>query len=600
MDPAETLLSALGEIPVRGGQDVSSKMDAPSKVEARPLSKRLQQWNGAIESEFVANIPSFSFVSEPNEDSLAKLAVAVETLHGHLVHTVLSNPPLFSGNKELSSGSESGIKDESDVARGGIVLLNDVEADATTSRAAEAVAECGAARTLEDVEDDNEKLILTSDLLRACKNILRWTNQRRALAMRVRGQSGPAEAEECVANDETKRLRQPGTLRLYLVLLEGCSSHFQKGSTVLTHRDSVAQTASLALFHATFGAGEPVADVARSVLVGSKVNFIPSLARLVNLPHPLPLLISLMRHVHSLVGSEPVLAKRLDSAVAEGSSDCKDKDLASVLVATLAWTLRSDPPFPGTDPGDRRSDLAVEVMRIMFVLQLRHASNNDEVKNDNDMMTQIGILICDILQLPNADFRIYDIKLAAVNLLMDCPAEYGQFLMSNNGIPPLLAVLTLQLTTVVVERTGSGAADAAAIVPILIALTRLSAANDDVKKVIKEGIFPPEAEKGFQSKAREEKEKLRGGDRGSVGGLGAKNMSPLDAPRGTVRWKLLRLMTWTESNVKRCASEFIWTLCNGDATEFVLRTGFGNAVHILGIKGLVTIPKESTVDIPMS
>ena len=46
-----------------------------------------------------------------------------------------------------------------------------------------------------------------------------------------------------------------------------------------------------------------------------------------------------------------------------------------------------------------------------------------------------------------------------------------------------------------------------------------------------------------------------GNGRGGRGGVGARNMSPLDAPRGTVRWKLIRLMTWTESNVKRCACE---------------------------------------------
>lgn len=66
---------------------------------------------------------------------------------------------------------------------------------------------------------------------------------------------------------------------------------------------------------------------------------------------------------------------------------------------------------------------------------------------------------------------------------------------------------------------------------------------------------------------------------------------PLDAPWGSLRWKLIKLMTSNDSNLKRCASELLWTIC-GSSDKFVRRTGYGNAVHMLGIKGLVQLPKS--------
>ena len=68
------------------------------------------------------------------------------------------------------------------------------------------------------------------------------------------------------------------------------------------------------------------------------------------------------------------------------------------------------------------------------------------------------------------------------------------------------------------------------------------------------------------------------------GKVNAKNMAPLDARKGSLRWKLIRLMTWTESNMKRSGSELLWTLCDDDLTQFY-------AVHFLGMKGCVALPK---------
>ena len=62
---------------------------------------------------------------------------------------------------------------------------------------------------------------------------------------------------------------------------------------------------------------------------------------------------------------------------------------------------------------------------------------------------------------------------------------------------------------------------------------------------------------------------------------------PVDAPVGTMRAMLCALMTDLEPTVKRCASELLWVLCDEQADEFTMRTGFGNAVHMLQLRGIV-------------
>ena len=159
------------------------------------------------------------------------------------------------------------------------------------------------------------------------------------------------------------------------------------------------------------------------------------------------------------------------------------------------------------------------------------------------------------------------------------------YLVDNGGIKPLVDIMAYQTSMVVVERTGSSSGDAAAVVPILLVLLKLVQSDANALQVVKDEVFPPDAEKTFLQKSKAEISKGE-----TEGKVNAKNMAPFDSPRGTLRWKLIRLMTWTESNVKRSACELLFALSNADPTQFVLRTGFGNAIHFLGIKGCVNLP----------
>lgn len=124
---------------------------------------------------------------------------------------------------------------------------------------------------------------------------------------------------------------------------------------------------------------------------------------------------------------------------------------------------------------------------------------------------------------------------------------------------------TLDATQQIADRDRAGK-----LTPLLIALNQFSSRAETVKRQIKSLIFPNDWSLPDNS-----------------GPLGSqRNIDPRDAPVGTLREKLLRLMTSLDTHVKRCAAELVFTLCDENPDEFVGRCGFGNAVQLLQIKGL--------------
>jgi hypothetical protein len=124
----------------------------------------------------------------------------------------------------------------------------------------------------------------------------------------------------------------------------------------------------------------------------------------------------------------------------------------------------------------------------------------------------------------------------------------------------------------------------AALVPILVALGKCTNVNSRVQQKIKVYIFPLEAEERFLEKVLEA---------GSSSNDSKKNMSPLDAPKGTLRQKLATLLTWPDGHMKLCIGELLWTLCSSNPTEYAHRVGFRNALPILSVKGYAQMPAQS-------
>jgi hypothetical protein len=148
--------------------------------------------------------------------------------------------------------------------------------------------------------------------------------------------------------------------------------------------------------------------------------------------------------------------------------------------------------------------------------------------------------------------------------------------LEKQSLHYLLQILTLQVNDVVDNTRVDGSATAA-LVPILAVLNEYALRNLEVKNQIKKYVFLPDAEEQFQKKIQELQ-------------TSKSNMGPLDAPNDTLRGKLVILLSWAESHIKRFAAELLWTLCNSDATQYVHRVGMGNALPLLNAKGLASIP----------
>ena len=136
------------------------------------------------------------------------------------------------------------------------------------------------------------------------------------------------------------------------------------------------------------------------------------------------------------------------------------------------------------------------------------------------------------------------------------------------------------------------------LTPILILLTHSSTSSIEFREALKVFIFPdkyyPELHEDNDAKA-------------TSSSMGPKMAGIVDiiiilslllslllllllsllAPPDSLRGQLIELMTCLDPSIKRYASELLYVLCNEDKSEFVNRTGFGNAIHILQLKGIL-------------
>jgi hypothetical protein len=406
-------------------------------------------------------------------------------------------------------------------------------------------------------EGDSEMKNL-AELLRACKNLLRWYLQ---IFCKAKGPVLPLPL---------RRLQNHEMIELYLLIVQRTS-----GEAKNDERQQVARHACLSLFYSTYSPSGNDEQIHRSQQHLVDIGFVDILMQLLLQNNTTEVLVSLVRLLHNLVTSlagmvELVKGTRIQCTESDAPwapAAGEEVDLSSVLINVLMRALQATPAFPG-EANDRRTDLVVEILRILYVLR---AGQNMESEST------IAKLIAYFLKLPNSEERAYRCKLTAISLLMDAPDEYSEVMLEKKMVSPLLAVLDIQVTHVI-ELTQLGSVAAAAVVPVMSVVNKFCIRSEAFRRKAKLFIFPQEAEERFLNLVAEAATQQ------------AKNMHPLDAPKGTLRWKLVKLMSWTEGHVKRTAGELLWTLCDQKEQEFVQRIGLGNALPILCTKGLVELP----------
>lgn len=147
------------------------------------------------------------------------------------------------------------------------------------------------------------------------------------------------------------------------------------------------------------------------------------------------------------------------------------------------------------------------------------------------------------------------------------------------------------------------------LLPCLVVLYKFCQVNPTFLQATTEAVFPSETEIHFRrliaerEQHQEQQEHHHHQQPPSPTGQGKSttnnktttttNWSPLDAPHGTLRHDLIKLLTWPHSSTKRFAGELLWILCKQNPQEFVYRVGMGNALPLLSQKGLASLPANA-------
>jgi hypothetical protein len=405
--------------------------------------------------------------------------------------------------------------------------------------------------------------------IRASKNLLRWYIQI-YLEMKVR-------RLPCLV----RCLQSPAMVALLVSILETEESNSENG------QQDRARNISLYLFYATYSpfSGDADSEKALKHLIFD-LKFTEIALRILTRPCTPALALSLVRNLHTAL----VSLQGANKVIAGTEINCEGSYKADVVgwlpkesccmtftlmcISLMRWSLDSKPSFPG-DKDDKRINLIMEALGALYALRI------DPILSLNNGDPKLLQLVLDILSLPDnmEDKRFVQCKVSVISLLMDSDRSIGEKFLKNDAFASLLKVLETQVNSVI-EKTKVDDSAAASLVPILVVLNKFAASNAEVRKSAKLYVFPVEAESGFEEKARMQHNAT------------SKNMSPLDAPKGTFRHNLISLMTWPQGHIKRCTGELLWTLCSSDATEFVYRVGIGNGMPILGVKGIVQIPQQ--------
>lgn len=351
---------------------------------------------------------------------------------------------------------------------------------------------------------------------------------------------------------------------------------------------NVAQCSSQIIFFATLAFDALSADVSRQVLhtILSKHDLMNILLKHFIQSEDLLLLLSLVRNIHNAAATfvgqvETFKSLRLpqDEKIATAKwvdeSDNTIDGLESALAGACVWcvTGSSFPPFPG-QAGDLRAEVVVTILRCLYALHV------DATLDQDSLMGRLTRLL---LELKSDDPQVYQCQLQFVQLFSGCSANFVTAIMEKGLHERMFAMLQKQVDEAVSGTTAAVADANASLLPILSVVYEFCVSDTSYRKLFGIYVFPEADEPEYQ--------RLK--DRANENGRPAStNMKPLHAPPGTFRFNLISLLAFPHTQIKRITGELFWLLCGSDAQEFVSRVGMGNAMPILGAKGLTSLPSN--------
>ena len=519
----------------------------------------LSSWNLDVESFLVASGPSGAFDEKEDSDD------AEEEIHR------IGSIALM-----LNRGIVSAVDEVVEIGDGAPNHRDDNNCDLETRSALDRFALSKKCHDIRQVDV----------YVRASKNMLRWYLQFYLDFRKDQYREGHGYLPSC----PICVLQSDATLELMVALLKELKEEGEE----------LVRNILLFLFYATYIPfhGDETSQHALSYLI-NKLAY-PELAlELLTRPCSAAVALAIVRNIHNAIVSLQGAAKyimntryQFELPVSDGTApwaptESISVDFRSILIDTVRWAVEeSTPSFPGNnnpngvETEDKRAELVTEILRMFYALRIGQGLMPS--KCESGIMQLVATLL--VLDDDKKETKIMEVKLATISILMDSHPSFAGYLIEKEAVQPLLSILDYQVTDIL-EGTKIDNSAVSSLVPILVVLNKYSKADSAFRSRVKDYIFPSDAEGDFQNKVKEQQ--------GHEASSKRRNMGPLNAPKGSLRWKLISLLTWTESHIKRCTGELFWTLSYEDASEFVHRVGFGNALPILSSRGLAEIPTQT-------
>ena len=400
-----------------------------------------------------------------------------------------------------------------------------------------------------------------SSVLRAVRDWLRFSLQLQPIV-----ESSRLEFPKIILG-----FQENGMLQLFLHLME----------LFRADRSDVARHAGQCLFYATFHP-IPSADTHIQSTFAYLLNQLDLPRRILRLyleTDSVGLALSLTQNIHNLLASSPEALEAFRdvriASVTESSTlvgcpwmvaEHDEIGFRSVWDRILEYCIcESEPEFPGNET-DYRAELVEEILRSLFALRIGAKLTPSELR----LMPRIFGLD------DTTDLRVVECQRSAMTLLTEADAATAALLVETS-MDSLLHLLNVQIDAVVTASRVDDAA-AASLTPVLLTFYRFCQFNNTFLENTRQAVFPSDNATSTAGS--------------STATSSHRNMAPEDAPEGTLRWKLIRLLTWPQSHVKRFAAEILWLLCGSNPQEFSRRVGMGNALPFLATKGHAQLPSN--------
>jgi Guanine nucleotide exchange factor synembryn len=190
--------------------------------------------------------------------------------------------------------------------------------------------------------------------------------------------------------------------------------------------------------------------------------------------------------------------------------------------------------------------------------------------------------------------RRYSLQLAMLSLDLDAMTQQSsiapaisssvplmlKILMAKGGVKALCSLLEEYFSQLPLRSTSIPSTSPVALLsPILVILIRIATSSSSGRAELKALIFP----NPWKSDSEDDLEEVEEAKSDYL----QQKMDPTDIPPGTLRAHLINMMTSLDDVLKRYCAELLYELCDKETGEFVSRTGFGNAIALMQIKGLI-------------